>query len=194
MKKWRLDAYLEISGKWLWLAGLCAAVALGAWLCLMPKTCALCQTQPCHAVCLVDVTEGTVHPLTVYDPDPFRPGALAAEQTGGTFSLLCWGAARGYRDTARYVCSINVPAEGTGRAWGHFCRSCRRLLKENAGAGYALADIRTPETPRVMPLADGARYCVRCYQVDVCLDAGAYCLTVTGTLEQTGGADRDAPR
>lgn len=114
-----------------------------------PEQCALCDSLPYHAPCLVNLATGEVGELTVYEPHPFKAGELWEYQQGGTFSFLTVAGITGYRDTARWEAHVTVPRDRNKFEEKHFCYSCRDLIKPFSQTGYVLADLHLPSEPEI---------------------------------------------
>ena len=134
---------------------------------LCERTCVLCESQPYHNLCLVDLEQGDIYELTVYDPNPISHGELSNLQSEGVFSFISVGDLVGYRNTASHSIHINIPAgSGTMQPFD-FCSDCGDLLENDFSLGYMLADLSDPTQHKVYPLIDGAVYQVRCYEASV---------------------------
>ena len=138
--------------------------------------CCLCNSTPCHAPALVNLSTGEILELAVYDNDPFRPGELAEEQRTGYFTFVKGAGASGYREGGKYV-KVTVQLGEIRTNNRYFCRSCRDKLSDCTG--YALVDLIDPANLTVFPIED----CVlelRCYEIIIHDTDGRHEITVKG--------------
>lgn len=156
-----------------------AAVAVCILYSQLPETCALCESARYHGPCLLNLSTGEAGELTVYDPNPVIAGELAKEQRKGFFSYVSCAGLKAARDTANWTTVIRVPEDAKEMRQSHFCKSCRRLLRDYRQNGYVLADLYREGNPVIYPIADQAVYEIRRYKVEVRKD-GAFHITVQG--------------
>ncbi len=131
-----------------------------------PEECALCDTFPRHAPCLVDINSGELRELEIYQPHHTKIAELSDEQHGGYMSLVQVGDIRGILLGADRV-ELKAPAKAKGIQDALFCKACRKLLRDNKCQGYILADLRDPATPSVWQIDDGISFSVRCYEINI---------------------------
>ena len=137
--------------------------------------CCLCQNQPCHAPCLVNLETSELLELSVYDPDPFRPGELAEEQRSGYFTFVKGAGASGYREGGKYV-KVKIPQSDTHANSRYFCKKCRDKLSDCQS--YAIVDLLDPSNPIFFPIREN--FDIRCYEIIVCAMDGGQEITVNG--------------
>lgn len=149
-----------------------------------PEKCALCDTFPRHAPCLVDLNTGELRELEIYQPHHTKVAELSDEQYGGYMSLVQFGDISGILLGADRV-ELNAPSKSTGMQDALFCNACRKLLKENNCQGYILADLRNSGTPTVWQIKDGISFSARCYDAQISQgdEAGKLKILVIGTLK-----------
>lgn len=138
--------------------------------------CCLCNSTPCHAPALVNLSTGEILELAVYDNDPFRPGELAEEQRTGYFTFVKGAGASGYRDGGKYV-KVTVQSSKVCTNNRYFCKSCRDKL--SACTGYALVDLIDPANPTVFSIEECV-FELRCYEIIVRDADGRHEITVKG--------------
>ena len=148
-----------------------------------PKRCAICESIPSHAPCLVNLETGEVGELAVYEPHPFKVAELNPYQQGGTFSFIYVAGINGYSDTANWETHITIPTNENEYEEKHFCKSCRELISDHTEYGFLLLDLRTPDSFSILPLDSEEVQTVRCYELQTkqCLDEIE--IVVHGTLE-----------
>lgn len=132
-----------------------------------PEYCAICDSIPYHAPCLINLATGEVGELVVYNPHPFKTGELNSCQQGGTFSFLHVAGLNGYRDTESWETHITIPVNENKFEKKFFCNSCRDKIQSFADFGYLLLDLQTPKSFSILPLASGDTHSIRCYQIEV---------------------------
>lgn len=148
-----------------------------------PEQCSICESLKHHAPCLVNLSSGEVAELELYQPHYFYVGEIADIQDSSTFSFFYAAGVQGTRTTSPYVIELPIPLGNAPIALSKFCKKCRGLLS-NQPCGYALIDLYDVETPIVFEIYNGAKYQLRCYQIEVLQDTErtSLNLTVTGTL------------
>ena len=146
-----------------------------------PERCAICDTLPSDALCIVNLKTGEKLDLTIYDPHPYLVGEIADEQIGGWFTLVRGAGIEGYRVGNEYI-KVTVPTNSDKLEQHHFCNTCRELLMPYTRCGYVLADIKAPSSLAVYPIAQAACFSVRRYRVLVedFREKGHYEITITG--------------
>ena len=130
-----------------------------------PKRCAICESIPCHAPCLVNLETGEVGELAVYEPHPFKVAELNECQQGGTFSFIYAAGINGYSDTANWETHITIPTNENEYEEKHFCKSCREKLVIHTDSGYVLLDLYNPESFCILDLNEDHIQTVRCYDI-----------------------------
>lgn len=148
-----------------------------------PKRCAICDSIPYHAPCLVNLKTGEVGELAVYEPHPFKSGELNEYQQGGTFSFMNIAGATGYRDGMNYELQITIPANENEYGEKFFCASCRKLISGHTEYGFLLIDLKIPDNPVPLSLVPDSRQSVRCYEIQVWENANGIEIVVQGTLD-----------
>lgn len=149
-----------------------------------PTECALCAAFPRHAPYLVDLNSGDICELEIYQPHHTKVAELSNEQYGGYMSLVQFGEISGILLGADRV-ELKASAKANGVLDSLFCKTCRKLLKDNKCQGYILADLQNPDAPSVWRIEDGTSFSVRCYNVQITKndDAEKLKILMTGTLE-----------
>lgn len=149
-----------------------------------PEHCAICDSVPYHAPCLVNLATGEVGELTVYEPHPFKAGELWEYQQGGTFSFLTVAGITGYRDTARWEAHISIPMEQNEYEEKYFCKSCRDILQPFSQTGFVLAELHFPSEPEIYFIQRNTEIMLENYQIQMDIsDSNKYDITVIGTLD-----------
>ena len=131
-----------------------------------PAECVLCDAFPRHAPCLVDLNTGELRELAIYQPHHTKVAELSNEQYGGYMSLVQFGEISGILLGADRV-ELKASAKANGVLDSLFCKTCRKLLKDNKCQGYILADLQNPDAPSVWRIEDGTSFSVRCYNVQI---------------------------
>lgn len=146
-----------------------------------PERCAICDTLPSDALCIINLHTGEKLNLTIYEPHPYLVGEIADEQIGGWFTLVRGAGIEGYKVGNEYV-KVTVPINTTKLDQHHFCCACRKLLVPYARCGYVLADLKLPASPVVYPITQPTYFSARRYSVLVerSLDKDEYIITMTG--------------
>lgn len=148
-----------------------------------PERCAICDSIPYHAPTLVNLANGEVGELAVYDPHPFKVAELNEYQQGGTFSFIYAAGLNGYSDTANWETQITIPINENEYEEKFFCKSCRTVISNHTDDGFLLLDLRTPDSVSIISLdADEVHY-VRCYEVQIKRRLDEIAIIVYGTLE-----------
>ena len=155
-----------------------------------PEYCAICDSIPHHAPCIVNLATGTIGELSVYEPHPAKVAELNEYQQGGTFSFLHIGGLWGYRDTANWETHISIPLCKTEYRKELFCYSCRERLKGNVALGFALLDMQMPEEASVFSIKPGEILEMRCYQIEIHKVVDAVEIVVHGNLKIIDGRIR----
>ena len=155
-----------------------------------PERCAICDSIPYHAPCLVNLATGEVGELTVYEPHPFHAGEIWEYQQGGTFSFLTVAGITGYRDTARWEAHISIPVDPNEYEEQYFCFSCRNLLLPYSNTGFILANLQVPSEPDVFFIQKDSQITVGCYKISISQEmSGEQHVTVMGLLDEDDFAD-----
>ena len=129
-----------------------------------PARCAICDTLPSDALCIINLKTGEKLDLTIYDPHPYLVGEIADEQTGGWFSLVRGAGIEGYRVGNKCI-QVAVQINTSKLDQHHFCKACRELLAPYTRCGYVLADLKVPSSPGVYPITHSGYFSVRRYIV-----------------------------
>jgi hypothetical protein len=148
-----------------------------------PKRCAICESIPCHAPCLVNLETGEVGELSVYEPHPFKVAELNPYQQGGTFSFIYVAGLNGYSDTANWETHITIPTNENEYEEKRFCKACRKLISGHTENGFLLLDLRSPESFSILSLESDVIQTVRCYEVQTKQGRDEIETIVQGTLE-----------
>ena len=130
-----------------------------------PERCAICDSIPYHAPCLVNLATGEVGELTVYEPHPFKVAELNEYQQGGTFSFLYIAGLHGYSDTANWETHITIPTNENEYEEKFFCKSCREKITDRIESGYLLLDLGTPKSFSIIPMSSDEIFNLRCYEI-----------------------------
>lgn len=155
-----------------------------------PERCAICDSIPFHAPCLVNLATGEAGELTVYDPHPFNAGELWEYQQGGTFSFLSVAGLTGYRDTARWEAHVSIPLKQNEYEERYFCYACRDLLRPFSRSGFVLADLQAPSEPKLYFIQNNTEITIGSYQVQIELsESNKHDITVIGTLDMSEFSD-----
>ena len=152
-----------------------------------PKRCAICDSIPYHAPALVNLATGEVGELSVYDPHPFKVAELNEYQQGGTFSFIYAAGLNGYSDTANWETHITIPTNENEYEEKHFCKACRLQLKDYIQIGYALLDLRVPDSYTIIPINSAGNYLIRCYEIQTEINPFEIEIIVLGTLKIVEG-------
>ena len=149
-----------------------------------PEHCSLCDTLPCHAPCVINLSTGEKAELNVYDPHPFTAGELAEEQRGGYFSFIRGAGVKGHKLGGESI-TVTIPMGSEGLNPQLFCKACRELLVDHANQGYVLADLKDPRNPVVYGIYANGSFSFRCYDISVhkAKDAQKIEITIIGTLQ-----------
>lgn len=147
-----------------------------------PRICAICDSIPYHAPCLVNLESGEVGELAVYEPHPFKSGDLNEHQQGETFSFLNVAGAKGYRDGINHKVLITIPANENEYEEKLFCDSCRKLISGHTEYGFLLMDLKMPDNPVLLSLVPGSRQSMRCYEIQAGQNTNGIEIVVQGTL------------
>lgn len=147
-----------------------------------PEMCSLCDNQPCHAPCIINLSTGEKLQLDVYEPHPFRVGELAEEQRDGYFSFVRGAGVEGYKMGGEYVV-ITIPGKAEKMKQKYFCDLCRERLSNYATHGYVLVDLMNPDHPIVYGISPNASICFRCYDISISglAENEEYTITIVGT-------------
>ena len=148
-----------------------------------PKRCAICESIPCHAPCLVNLESGEVGELSVYEPHPFKVAELNPYQQGGTFSFIYIAGLNGYSDTANWETHITIPVDLNEYEEKYFCKACRELITDHTDYGFLLLDLRTPDSFSILSLDSEKIQTVRCYEVQTKQRLDEIDITVFGNLD-----------
>jgi hypothetical protein len=148
-----------------------------------PERCAICESIPCHAPCLVNLETGEVGELSVYEPHPFKVAELNPYQQGGTFSFIYVAGINGYSDTANWETHITIPTNENEYEEKFFCKACRERISSHTEKGFLLLDMRTPENFSILSLESDVIQTVRCYEVQTKQGRDEIETIVQGTLE-----------
>ena len=148
-----------------------------------PERCAICESIPCHAPCLINLETGEVGELTVYEPHPFKVAELNPYQQGGTFSFIYVAGINSYSDTANWETHITIPTNENEYEEKHFCKFCRERIAGHTDKGFLLLDLRTPENFGILSLDSEEIQTVRCYEVQTKQSLDEIEIVVHGTLE-----------
>ena len=185
MRIFRDHGYTGHSWSWLnWVYGilLCFVLFVLWRIYKIPDQCFMCDMMPkCHPLCIVDISQGDVGILYVYDHPYDRIDEISSYQPGGFLEIYYSGGLRMMRAAGGSV-TTEFPANKGKLFPAFFCRSCRRQLREYRNCRYVIADLYCQGQPVYYPIRDGAEYDVRCYTVTVDVDT-TYTLTVRGNLE-----------
>lgn len=156
-----------------------------------PDQCALCDSAPCHAPCLVNLSTGEVGELTVYEPHPFKAGELWEYQQGGTFRFLTVAGVTGYRDTARWESHISIPIEQNEYEEKYFCKSCRDKLQPFSQTGFVFADLRLPSEPEIYFIQNNCEIKMENYLIHMERnESNQYEVTVIGNIDPSVFSDQ----
>ena len=156
-----------------------------------PEKCALCESVPYHAPCLVNLSTGEVGELTVYEPHPFKAGELWEYQQGGTFSFLSVAGLTGYRDTARWESHVSVPRDENEYEEKYFCKSCRDLFQPFSQTGFILADLHLPSEPEIFFIQGNTEISLDNYRIQIEVSNSNKCdITVIGTVDLSDFSDK----
>lgn len=150
-----------------------------------PDRCSMCADLSRHAPCIINLSTGEKLELDIYGPHPFLVGEIAEEQPGGYFSIIRGAGVDGYRVGAEYIV-ISIPVKSEKMNQLFFCNACRKLLANERGNGYILADLKNPEEPIVYSVNAEMSFSVRCYSVSIQEDTESkeYQITITGHYEK----------
>ena len=148
-----------------------------------PERCFLCDDQPRHAPCIINLSTGELLELDVYEPHPFLVGEIAEEQRGGYFSFVRGAGVKGYKLGAESII-ITIPVKSDKMDQRYFCSSCRELLSNHTDQGYILADLHDPRKPVVYAIHPDIKVAFRYYEISVqeVKEDSEYELTINGTL------------
>ena len=130
---------------------------------------------------------GEVGELTVYEPHPFKVAELNPYQQGGTFSFIYVACINGYSDTANWETHITIPIDQNEYEEKFFCKSCRVQLKDYIQIGYALLDLRVPDSYTIIPINSAGNNLIRCYEIQTEIEPFEIEITVLGTLKIVEG-------
>lgn len=150
-----------------------------------PEVCSLCDTPPCHAPCMINLSTGEKLELSVYELHPFTAGELAEEQRTGYFSFIQGAGVSGHKLGGKSV-AVTVPMESKVLSRQYFCAACLDLLVDYTNQGYILADLKNPKKPIIYSICEDSSFSFRCYDVSIQKhkDAEEFVVTIIGTLEQ----------
>ena len=148
-----------------------------------PERCAICESIPCHAPCLVNLETGEVGELSVYEPHPFKVAELNEYQQGGTFSFIYVAGLNGYSDTANWETHITIPINENEYEEKFFCKSCRTLISGHTKNGFLLLDLREPEKFSILSLGSDEIQRLRCYEIQTTQQSNEVEIEIHGTLE-----------
>lgn len=148
-----------------------------------PQHCAICESIPCYAPCLVNLETGEVEEINIYEPHPFKVGELNEYQQGGTFSLLSIAGLKGYSDTSNWEAHISIPTNSNEYKEKYFCKTCRKLIASHAEIGFMLLDLRNPNCVSIISLDSEEVQTVRCYEIETKKRLDEIEIIVRGTLE-----------
>ena len=145
--------------------------------------CAICDSMPMHAPCIVNLSTGEVGELRIYDPNPDQVATLNVFQQGGTFVFIEVSGFNGYRDTSNWETHITIPADKGKYKKDSFCKQCRSLIEDYSNDGYLLLDLLSPENVSVIDLDPDEGNFLRCYEVKIINKEREQELIVAGNLE-----------
>lgn len=131
-----------------------------------PERCSLCDSFPRHAPCILKLSTGELVELEIYDPHPYKVAEIAEEQPGGYFSFVRGAGLDGHMVAAEYL-TATIPVKAERMNKEYFCNDCRELLNNYKRCGYAIVDVRDPETPVLYPIEEGTYFSLRCYDVEI---------------------------
>lgn len=149
-----------------------------------PEPCSLCDTLPCHAPCMINLSTGGKLDLSVYELHPFAVGELAEEQRTEFFSFIQGAGISGHKLGGKSV-TVTIPTESKGLSRQYFCTACLDLLADYANQGYVLADLKNPKKPIIYGIYENTSFSFRCYDVSIQKhkDAEEFVVTIIGTLK-----------
>lgn len=128
------------------------------------KECCLCNSFRYHAPCLIDLKTGDIIELDLYFPHPTLVAELADPQPEmGTFSYVRLGSATGTKLTDSKIIELEVPTETTQNP--SLCKECKKQTKSNRYSRYVLADLYDMQNKMLIPIVDGSRLDIRCYEI-----------------------------
>lgn len=134
--------------------------------------CYICEGLPHHAPCLIDLATGGVLELSVYDNDPVVQGELSENQTTGHVTFTMSGGMTAIGD-AGVSSSAVLPTESRELNAALFCDECKAALASIPNQGVVLADLYDLENIQYFPIAEGASYTCREYQISIEMSDGS---------------------
>lgn len=148
-----------------------------------PVCCAICDSIPMHAPCIVNLSTGEVGEIRIYDPNPDQTATLNNFQQGGTFCFIEVSGFSGYRDTSTWETHITFPEDKGKYKKDYFCKQCRSLIDDYSNDGYLLLDLLSPENASIIDLDTDEGNFLRCYEMQIINKEREKELIVTGNLE-----------
>lgn len=149
------------------------------------KDCCLCDSFRYHAPCLIDLETGDMIELDLYLPHETNVAELAREQPeAGTFSFIKLGNVSGTKQTGSKTAELEIPLADSSIAPA-LCKDCRKLLQPGYTGRYVLADLYELEAKTLIPIADGTKVEMRCYQLSMTRskESNRIIVSIQGTLE-----------
>lgn len=156
-----------------------------------PECCAVCEGgngNRYHAPVLVNLSNGIVRELEIYDRDPRRPWEVAEEQhwDDWVFTFIDGNATMSWSSEDHK--NIAHIGDDLGKFDSSlFCHDCRALLAETASEGYVLLDMYDLENIQAFVIEDGEKHSIRDYTVSIYKDKenDGLKVEVTGHLFET---------
>ena len=151
-----------------------------------PEVCSLCHNgegEKIHAPCIINLANGEIAELSVYEPHPTEAGEVTAAVKKGYFTITTKADANIKRNHESELCEATLPKESERINPLYFCYECRRIVAELDREGYVLADLYDPGNVKAYKVWDGAKYEIRDYLVTINKNENKI-LEVHGLLKQ----------
>lgn len=147
-------------------------------------TCVLCESLPCHGVCLLNLATGELGEMKLYEPHATKVAEIDPNQNPGAFSMQRIAGTILYGDTWQQSAYLYLPIKQKRMDKRYFCRDCRERLKEYRLENFVLADLYRRGEPQFYTVKNGVVYQIRCYCITITTQNGAAKLTVTGNARK----------
>ena len=145
------------------------------------KECCMCNSAAHTAPCIIDLETGDMLELDM----PSVSDAYGGESNVKTFSIIRFGEVVGSKQTAPDVIELCVPASDRVKNLA-LCSDCRKLLPEGYYSRYILAELRNPESPKVIPVENDVDLTVYSYQITMEQDLANGTIDVTIRMASDG--------
>lgn len=143
----------------------------------------LCESFRFHGACLLDLEDGQLTELEIYEPHETLVAELADPQTErGFMRMFGVGNAHGYMDSYEERIEIKIPINETITKPA-LCKDCRKQISDGLVYDrYIIADLYKDK--ELIPITENMEIKIRCYTITTGnIKDGIIQMTIQGDLE-----------